>query len=220
MTMNTLQALQAKWNLKAWKLTAFLLPIALACLFSGDVMGHDIVTLFGYPVYPGAFLSLVALVIFNMIRTYQQNKLILFLFIVLAVVCNLIFYAFSEWVVSLPHPKFDYFQQSYQVIMPALWHEYLAKALLTIVFLLLDLSLFSFLFFKRKWWFVSASFCASVLIVSLGSLLVGFFAFHGIFKAHLYELMWTNLLRNIIVLFIYSLVSEPVIYWIHQYYFK
>lgn len=218
MSGNTLQLLQLQWEAKIWKLTAFLLPIGIVCMLVGGIMAHDLIEVFGYPLFPGPFLSIFSLVLFNVARTYQHNIRVLIAFIALAVFCSLLFHGFANLVVALRHPSFDTLATDYHALIPALWHIYATKLLLTFFIVLIEMYLFAYLFFKRKWWFISASFTASVVLMVIGSVLIGFFAFRDHYAAHIQALVWANLVRNIIVLFIYSLVAQPFVYWIHQRY--
>ncbi|MBK2125929.1 hypothetical protein [Fangia hongkongensis] len=219
--MNTLNTIKLQHQLNCWKLNSILIPIIITLGLVSNIIGHRMILIFGVAMYSGAFLKLAALVLLNVIRSYSANNRTFLLTFILGILLSFVMTGYAQ-IISQYTAYPDYFKEAsaYSIVFSNAWHSLVAGAISTLLFLLIELILFNFFYFKMRFLFILASTISIGIALCVASNTTLYLGFVLEYPQHIETLLFDNLIRNLIVLIILSLLIQPLVYWINHKYLQ
>ncbi|WP_119343987.1 hypothetical protein [Facilibium subflavum] len=219
--MNIIEKNNLIWQLKSWKLNAILITIILTLSLTANLIGHRLIIIFGVTMYSGAFLRIAALILLNVIRSYSKGNTIIFFIIIFINLCDLFAIGYGHFIsYNLGFPTYFKDAAAYQKVFSDAWHGFVGEITSVVIYLILELFLFSYIYFKWRLPFFLSVIIAASLIMFIASYATMYAGFVLDYPAHIEHLILDNFIRNMIVLIIFSIISQPFVYWLHRTYFE
>ena len=219
--MNTLERYKLRWQIKAWKLNAFLIPLIITLSITANVVGHRLILIFGVALYSGAFLRILSLLLLNMIRTYSGNNKIIYIIILLAAVCNLIVIGYADFIAyTFDSPSYFVHADAYNQVFSDAWSALFANMVATVVYIVIELVAFNYLYFRLRIPFYMAVIIVTTVILVVASHVAMYIGYVAEYPQHITQLIWYNLIRNTLTIIVLAILLQPLNYWIHNKYFQ
>ena len=217
--MNSLEKYEFGWQLKAWKLNCFMIAVIMALCFTANMIGHRLILFFGFAMYSGAFLRLMALMLINVLRTYMPSRILMILIVFIAL-CELFIFAYGQTISHLPYPAYFINAEAYKQVFSDAWHGYVANILTFFLSIVIDMLIFAYLYFRLRLPFFLASIISAFVMLFVCTIAVMYAGYILDYPKHGFDLIWHSLLTNYICLLVLGLIFQPFVYWVHQHYFE
>ncbi len=197
------------------KINYVLLTIFLAVSACSHAMASRLVLIAGYPLISATLIYMIVFVLTDVFASYNPRRLVVII-ICLEALFNLLFVGYANGVASMPYPSYFHYAQAYKQVFSPVVVLYFANLLGISISSLVDLFIFYYLYRRRRWIFFIASFCSSIVTVSLYTYVTDYFAFRDVYPLHLFELIRTNIVSNSVTLLIYSILGQFLVMFIHK----
>lgn len=212
--MNTLFEISRIKNIA--KINYILLATYLSISITCHAIANRLIAIDNVPIISAGLIYMSVFVLTDVFASFNSRRFVIFI-IFLEALANLFFIFYTSFINHMPFPKFFHNRYAYEVVFNPVLMLYIANLCGTLISAIIDLFIFYYLFWRRKWIFIAASFCSSIVTISCYTFITDYVGFKNSYPAHVLELTYINLITNFITLLFYTILGQFLVMLIQTY---
>lgn len=197
------------------KINYILLTFYLAVSVTAHAIANRLVLVDNFPIISAGFIYMSVFVLTDVFASFNPRKLVIMV-ISLEAIFNLFFVLYTNFISNMAYPQYFEYANSYKQVFNPIITLYVANLGGTFISAVIDLFIFYYLYKNKNWPFFLASFCSSIITISIYTYVTDYFGFRNSYPNDVLELTLINLITNFITLFLYSILGQILVYQIQK----
>lgn len=184
----------------------------LICLFvslsiTSHLIAYRLVSVLGFSIFPSSLTYMLCFVMVDIMSSYNPVRF-MWLVISMESIANLIMVSVTHFVIYAPHPEFFIDSSSYIDVFSPVSRLYWANIVGGFIGFAFNSLIFIYFYRKRKMPFIMASILSSLSVVVVYTTITDYFAFDYLYKSHISELVFVNIVSNLFFIVVFSIPSR------------